>query len=189
MAYFQPALDKTLAHEGGFVNDPKDPGGMTFCGISRKAWPDWDGWEVIDERLISGAPLDTGGMRNLVYVFYNDNFWLPLHGDEIASQEIANYLFDFAANSGISDAVKALQRALNFYFEPPKGVEFVHKLEVDGVIGEKTLNMLSDAGEFDAFDFLLLSMRAYRLAHYIETIADNPKLARFARGWARRALA
>ena len=37
MAYFERAIDKTLAWEGGYVNDPKDPGGETKYGISKRA--------------------------------------------------------------------------------------------------------------------------------------------------------
>lgn len=36
---FQPALSKTLAHEGGYVNDPHDPGGETNMGISKRSYP------------------------------------------------------------------------------------------------------------------------------------------------------
>ena len=42
MAYFERAIDKTLAWEGGYVNDPKDPGGETKYGISKRAHPDVD---------------------------------------------------------------------------------------------------------------------------------------------------
>ena len=42
MAHFERAIDKTLAWEGGYVNDPKDPGGETKYGISKRAHPDVD---------------------------------------------------------------------------------------------------------------------------------------------------
>lgn len=185
MTRFDIALDRTLKHEGGFVNDPKDPGGMTYCGISRKAWPNWAGWDKIDEELADGVtprPLTHAHLLGgLVSDFYRVNFWTPLHGDEIASQEIAEYLFDFSVNSGISDAVKALQLSIPMcspYHTAP-----------DGIMGKNTLKLLDDLCNAKWELELLLAMRTCRLAHYLETIADNPKLARFARGWARRALA
>ena len=41
----------TRKWEGGFVNDPKDPGGMTMAGISRKTFPNWIGWKEVDKVL------------------------------------------------------------------------------------------------------------------------------------------
>ena len=64
MADFKKALTETLRHEGGYVNDPKDPGGETYKGISRKNHPDWEGWNIIDEKkILSSFPinLDSAG--------------------------------------------------------------------------------------------------------------------------------
>jgi hypothetical protein len=48
MSEFQPALQKVLAHEGGYVNDPDDPGGETYKGIARNMHSKWGGWVYID---------------------------------------------------------------------------------------------------------------------------------------------
>jgi lysozyme family protein len=170
MAYFQPALDKTLAHEGGFVNDPKDTGGMTFCGISRKAWPDWDGWGIVDKTLSLGiSPLLVGLLMPRVVDFYSVNFWIPLGAERIESQEVANWLFDFAVNSGTTDAVKALQKIVN--------------VKVDGIIGKSTITA-TNSTQIDK-----RKLQEARLMHYMACIAGNPELIRFGLGWVRRALA
>ena len=51
---FEQAVAKVLDHEGGFVDDPADRGGMTFMGISRRWFPDEPLWEKIDALLSEG---------------------------------------------------------------------------------------------------------------------------------------
>ncbi len=52
---FAEALKHTLEFEGGYANDPADRGGETFRGISRKNWPRWSGWDLIDQVKRKGA--------------------------------------------------------------------------------------------------------------------------------------
>jgi len=105
MADFKLTINKVLHFEGGFVNDPNDNGGETYCGISRKFWPDWGGWPIID----------TGSFKvgDLVQLFYKINFWDKIGGDKIADQSIADLLMDSAVNEGIVPAVKRAQSIVN----------------------------------------------------------------------------
>ena len=48
MADFNQALQMVLQNEGGYVNDPNDPGGETYKGIARKMNSNWIGWQLID---------------------------------------------------------------------------------------------------------------------------------------------
>ena len=48
MADFDKALRKLLAIEGGYVNDPGDPGGETYKGVARRYNASWPGWSRID---------------------------------------------------------------------------------------------------------------------------------------------
>ena len=52
MARFDEAIKKILDHEGGYVNNPKDKGGETYMGISRKAHPKSKVWSIIDKVTI-----------------------------------------------------------------------------------------------------------------------------------------
>lgn len=119
---FQRSLDLVLAHEGGFVNHPKDPGGATNLGITIGTLSEHLGRPatVAD---VKGIPMET------VEAIYENNYWdrarcydLPLGLDYA--------VFDFAVNSGVSRAVRMLQRVLG--------------VKEDGVIGAKTMAALAD---------------------------------------------
>ena len=48
MADFTQAFQLMIVHEGGYVNDPDDPGGETYKGVARKIFSKWDGWTKVD---------------------------------------------------------------------------------------------------------------------------------------------
>lgn len=169
MANFDIALKRTLQFEGGYSNNPHDPGGETYCGISRKNWPDWEGWEHLD---------DVEMLESLIRDFYREHFWGKLHGDEIASQDIANELFDAAVNCGLKLPVQWLQRALNALNSGKKD-----DLWADGKLGSKTFDMLS--AETRA-DLILSIIRAYRVAYYADLAGAKINLRRFLPGWLNR---
>ena len=47
MANFNQAFKKVMSAEGGYVNDPDDPGGETYKGVARKMNPRWSGWAIV----------------------------------------------------------------------------------------------------------------------------------------------
>jgi lysozyme family protein len=49
---FQACLSAVLRHEGGYVNHPADPGGMTNLGVTKKVWEEWVGHPVDELSLI-----------------------------------------------------------------------------------------------------------------------------------------
>lgn len=86
---FDEALKQTLAFEGGYANDPDDRGGETFRGISRRSFPDWPGWALIDRakregdrsaRAINARFVGDMEMEGLVARLYRENFWNPFNG-------------------------------------------------------------------------------------------------------------
>ena len=97
MSRFDDAFERTVGHEGGYVNDPRDPGGETIYGISRRSHP--GAWAL-------GRPT-LEQAKNI----YRDEYWTPLRCDEIPPP-IDEFLFDYAVNSGVGRAAMALQAAV-----------------------------------------------------------------------------
>jgi lysozyme family protein len=114
---FTAALASVLAYEGGFSDDPLDPGGMTNLGVTRAVWSEW-----------LGRPASVKEMTELtasaVAPMYKRKYWDAVNGDELPDG-IDHCVFDFAVNSGVGRAAKLLQSCLG--------------VAVDGQIGPKTL--------------------------------------------------
>lgn len=104
MADFLPALALTLAHEGGYVNDPDDPGGITNLGVTKATWESW-----------VGVPVTAGDMRALsaemVTPLYKRRYWDVLNLDACEDQRYAESLFDYCVNAGPQAAMKADAKA------------------------------------------------------------------------------
>ena len=112
---FYQEITKVIGREGGYVNDPDDPGGETKYGISKKAYPKID---------IKNLTLDDA------VEIYKDEYWLPAKVEWLPDKLQGQY-FDMVVNQGISKSVKILQRACN-----GKNKD---KIEVDGKIGPNTI--------------------------------------------------
>ncbi len=93
---FENAIERILGHEGGYVNDPNDPGGETKFGISKRSYPD------VDIKNLT---------RDQAKAIYRRDFWNKVSGD-VLHDGVAYQTLDFAVNSGIETAVRYLQRAL-----------------------------------------------------------------------------
>jgi lysozyme family protein len=93
---FDDAFDRLIGHEGGLVNDPRDPGGLTKFGISQRSYPD------LDIRALT---------RDDARAIYFRDFWQRVNADRLPDG-VAFQLFDFAVNSGPETAVRYLQRAV-----------------------------------------------------------------------------
>lgn len=92
---FDIAFDRLISHEGGYVNDPRDPGGETKFGISKRSYPS-----------VNIAQLTREEAKEI----YRRDFWDVL-GEE-AHPAIKFQVFDFAVNAGISTAIRKLQSAI-----------------------------------------------------------------------------
>lgn len=96
MVTFDQVFDRVVGHEGGYVNDPRDPGGETIWGISKRSYPKID---------IKSLTRDDAKK-----IYYND-FWLPIRG--ISHDSMRFQVFDAAFNHGFGNAIRILQRAVN----------------------------------------------------------------------------
>lgn len=116
MTTFDQAFERLLGHEGGYVNDPRDPGGETNWGISKRSYPNVD----IKALTQDGAK-----------AIYRRDFWAPVRADELP--DLVRFdVFDAAVNSGVSQSAKWLQRAAG--------------VNPDGVIGAQTVAAARAAG-------------------------------------------
>lgn len=144
MADFDKAFALTLEHEGGYVDDPDDTGGETFKGVARNKWPDWKGWEVIDNlKDDTNFPKnldDDSTVQSLIKSFYKKNFWDKARLDEFDNQDIANEIFDTGVNQGMGTAIKYLQESLNLLNRNQKDYP---DIAVDGGCGPVTVHTVN----------------------------------------------
>lgn len=162
--FFYAAVELILRHEGGFVDDPKDPGGATKYGISNRSHPvdrDGDGdIDADDAKLITVEEA-----RNIYY----ENYWLPLRCNEY-NWSIALCTFDSAVNQGCSAAIKMLQKAAG--------------VTVDGDFGQKTLSAVQRIGA----ERLVRDFQSLRIERYCGLVIKRPDMSKFLYGWIRRTM-
>ena len=109
---FDDAFARLIGHEGGLVDHPSDPGGLTNWGISQRSYPGED---------IRGMTLERA---KLIYL---RDFWGPA-GCESVPDGVKFDLFDMAVNAGVRTSIRCLQRAVGE--------------TADGVIGPRTLQAI-----------------------------------------------
>lgn len=187
MADFKTAFKITLGNEGEVSNNAYDHGGFTYKGISRRSWPTWEGWVLVDK--LGNYPADTVSKRNLideldimVETFYLANFWDRISLNSVVNQKIANELFDTGVNAGTKVGVTFLQRALNLLNQEGKLYE---DITVDGLIGTKTLFLVNNHPYPDA---LLKLLNGLQLSYYIAICEKDPTQEVFLRGWLKRTI-
>lgn len=110
MAYFERAFFLTNQNEGGYANVDGDSGEETYAGISRKWFPNWDGWNIIDAHkpLHNNQLIHDEKLNKFIEQFYKHEFWDKCNLDNCPNQELANSVYDMAVNSGIQQALKLL---------------------------------------------------------------------------------
>lgn len=170
MADFLEAFPLIGVHEGGYANEAGDMGGETYAGITRRNFPRWAGWAIVDAHKPLGhnEVIADEGLAGLVRDFYRSLFWDAIKLDQISSQRVANFTFDWYVNSGVW-AVKALQEAMC--------------LVADGVVGPATIAAVNGAKE----DVLMGVLVEKRISFYEGIVARHPEQGKFLQGWINRA--
>jgi len=158
---FEIALQFVLEHEGGLANHPYDRGGLTYRGIARNAWPQWEGWKYIDKG--ETPPVE------LVRKFYYENFWVRLRCDSLPVP-IAIFLFDSAVGSGHVLPTRWLQRAIG--------------AKDDGIMGTETIQKAQQVPLQAVVD----SMLRRRILLYDHIVRNDSKQRVFLDGWLRRTM-
>lgn len=174
MADYKQAVQKTLIHEGGYVNNPHDAGGETYRGVSRKNWPHWSGWGIIDSyKSHTSFPriLDSDTrLQTIIVEFYREGYWKDLYS-QIADQLIAEKLFDLGVLFGVKTAIKILQITI------AQDMGIVS----DGNFGPTTLADVNQEGP----DFLARYKTVF-IQHCINIVNNNPNDNDFIHGWINR---
>ncbi len=182
---FEQGYARLRAAEGGYAKNNLDRGGETYAGISRRWWPDWDGWRVVDSyKVLSharhnlGAALDLDiTLRRKVRDFYRRYFWEPMGLDELPGP-VAILAFDFAVNSG-GDGIRLLQEALSDLTG--------EMLVLDGLLGPKTrAAVVGFCADRDQVETLVRYALDLRGNFYRAIVASDPDQERFLAGWLRR---
>jgi len=145
-----------LQHEGGFVNDPRDPGGITNLGVTIATWEQYTGRESNEAEMRALTPA-------IVAPLYRSAYWDKIGGDALPIG-LDHAAFDFAVNSGVSRCARALQRVAN--------------VTDDGVIGPGSLQAIKRLDPLDAVQDLCNARLAF--------LKGLQTFDRFGNGWTRR---
>jgi len=155
---FEKCLEMLLVHEGGFVNHPSDPGGMTNLGVTKQTWQEWVGHDVSEKEMRSLTP-------TMVAPLYKRKYWDACRADELISG-LDYCVFDVSVNSGVGRAIKLLQSSVG--------------ATPDGGFGSITAALVKKAEEDPQRIIELFS--AKRL-EFLESLKAFPV---FGKGWSRR---
>jgi uncharacterized protein (TIGR02594 family) len=163
---FDVALTHVLKMEGGYSDDPHDPGGPTNFGITLRTYATHVGRT---EETSSRSSL-IAGLRSIdaetVRTIYRKRYWLPSYSAELPAG-LDLFHFDAAVNHGVGGATRFLQEALN--------------VEADGEIGPITRRAFQSAKVDTVIDrYAAIRERRYRAL---------PHFWRFGRGWLNRVAA
>lgn len=144
MNRFERAMRHLAAHEGGYVNDPRDPGGATNKGVTQRVYDAYRGREKRSVRKITDEE---------VYAIYRAQYWDAVNADNLP-QGVGYCVFDASVNSGPAQAAKWLQRAAG--------------VADDGIIGQMTIDAVWKASPIQLIDSMCDQRLAFmkRLSHW-----------------------
>ena len=153
---FSEALEVILHHEGGYVNHPKDPGGETNLGVTKRVYEEFGGEKEMKDLT-----------KEDVEPIYKQNYWDRVKGDDLP-EGLDLCIFDFAVNAGPGRAAKFIQRLVG--------------TTVDGGIGPNTLKCIDDYVKENSVAETIEKYQSMRQEYY-EGLST---FETFGRGWTRR---
>ena len=160
MSNFDKCLQIILHHEGGYVNHPEDPGGMTNLGVTKRVYEDWVGYAVSEHTMQNLTEED-------VAPIYKKNYWDRIKGD-ILPEGLNLCVFDFGVNAGTGRAAKYLQTMIGTV--------------VDGGIGPMTIRALDEHVSLIGLQETIEQYQENRQKYYEKL----KHFKTFGRGWTRR---
>lgn len=157
---FDHCLAAVLKHEGGYVDDKRDPGGATNLGCTKKVWEEWVGHEVTKEDIRALTVADVSPL-------YKKKYWDVVKGDELPSG-VDYVMFDCAINSGTGRAAKIAQKICG--------------VAQDGAIGPASLASIKRICESEGVRYFIEEYNDARL-RFLQAL---PTFEHFGKGWSRR---
>ena len=155
-ANYDKCLEAILHHEGGYVNHPKDPGGETNFGVTKRVYEEWGGTKDMKALTVQDvAPI------------YKKNYWDKIKADLLPSG-LDLCVFDFGVNAGPGRAAKYLQTQIGTM--------------ADGGIGPNTLAKLDEYLKSVSIQDAVKEYQNTRLDYYKQLSTFET----FGRGWTRR---
>ena len=153
---WQKCLEAILHHEGGYVNHPKDPGGETNLGVTKRVYEEWGGTKDMKDLEVED-----------VEPIYKKNYWDRVRAESLPSG-LDLCVFDFGVNAGTGRAAKYLQTMIG--------------TTADGGIGPNTLRALANYVESEGVEQTIRNYQAARQDYY-ESLST---FKTFGKGWTRR---
>ncbi len=179
---FEKIYAFTASFEGGLVNHPEDPGGITNHGITLSNFLLPYAMDVKNAAFLKELgllfPLSSETIVKLTKdqaeAIYRRAFWNVLEPDSWPPLTVATF-FDASVNSGKKNATKFLQRACNTFDGP--------KLDVDGALGRKTNARVMEIGSIQAKDIELALRSVEQREKFLQGLST---FKTFGKGWMAR---
>jgi lysozyme family protein len=149
-------FDLVIVNEGGYVDNPADPGGATNWGCTKAVWEQYIGHEVSKEDIRNLTKED-------VKPLYKRNYWDAIHGDALPSG-LDYCIFDCAINSGVGRAAKFIQEIVGVF--------------ADGAIGNNTVTAINQMNTVT-----MINEFSDKRQQFLELLKTFPV---FGKGWTKR---
>jgi lysozyme family protein len=155
---FDACFNLMLAHEGGYVDHPSDPGGRTNLGVTQRVWEEWLGRPVSEKEMRALTPA-------MVKPLYKRKYWDAVRADDLVDG-VDYCVFDVAVNSGPGRAIKFLQSCVG--------------VTPDGGFGPRTLAAVKEA---EKDPNRLVELYCARRLEFLQSLKT---FETFGKGWSRR---
>lgn len=156
---FSSIIPWVLAHEGGYVNDPQDPGGETNFGISKRSYPHED---------IKALTIDRAAA-----IYYAD-WWERYKIHRLEDDRVAAKTLDTCVNVGPRTGIRLLQMAVK---------RCGKMVDVDGYIGPETTGAANKCEPAA----LIVHLAELLAAYYLSKVQEKPEKKKYLKGWLKRA--
>lgn len=128
---FMRCIEVVLRNEGGLIDNPHDPGGLTNMGICQRNYPNLDIKNLTRTQAIE--------------IYFHD-YWSKMNLININNEDLILLIFDMGVNAGIRTAIKMIQRIV--------------KATADGFIGPETTKLINES-ELDLVNLYTSERRKY----------------------------